>query len=864
MISPSNIGNTKVPPGQDQRNNQEPWATTTNGTNGTAAAGEFNVVQPLKRNTEEPIKVAVRLRPQIDPISSMNMDKQQKVHEDKRAWNIERGTVGLETLISQKGHHGHGKNKSVSTSQIDGETVFSFTNVFDESTKTPTVYKSVCRQLGKDVLKGKHATIIVVGEDGSGKSFTLQGDASSSSPLGSPTRNDGGQAGVIQLAIADLFRAMKRKSEGGPTEHEFRVKVSYLEIFDDGQQMKDLLCNVDGDTSYMVEDGESTIVKHIVADTSEDVLDLLSHGNFQKKISQTVSTVFRLTVESIELLENTDPEENEKVCERYADFDFVDLAGSDSVDVSIDQNLISTSPNLSQIMHLKDSEIALLACVSPTKASIEEAKGTFQLAFKAQTVSTLPVLNEAINDLDPSFLEGGEAEEQGSLGSEPEPLPPSEREEEEEEEGEGEGEGEEEEEPDDAAMQKDDQDLEGEEEEEDDDDDESEDEESEEDEEPDEDEPELILEDSKPDVPKVPEEDDISESEMRQNRIKELRQQRAAAEAKLREQQNGERLSPTQQHENRVSTDVDDTLPSPAADDVPANQEVAENNVKERSTAQPPSVSTEHFHLPESVNAESDDLAGLKANIDPNLSSIEPVSNVAASSSTPEKRLKKVPDARFDSPNNRTHATTITDDESFLSIRGGSQASTINNDATRAEVKRVRGDELSWDTMMIDASREEQVGRPINIPSDDEVQIGKDEPPQEVTVLLTSKSFDGGDHVSLMKELMVAQERIRFLEGQLEEADVLIEGTFRDLDRARRSVQDLSKRNAEMTYELSDKRRDYTKEDYETGEVIVESYWMLKAGVYLGLFSFIFFDSEYFLACAFFVWLILETNMTVQ
>ena len=66
MISPSNItGNTKVPPGQDRRNNQESWAVTNNGNNnnGTTAAaaavssaGEFNVVQPLKRSTEEPIK----------------------------------------------------------------------------------------------------------------------------------------------------------------------------------------------------------------------------------------------------------------------------------------------------------------------------------------------------------------------------------------------------------------------------------------------------------------------------------------------------------------------------------------------------------------------------------------------------------------------------------------------------------------------------------------------------------------------------------------------------------------------------------------------------------------------------------------
>lgn len=803
--------------------------------------------------------VAVRLRPHVDAVDS---GKIPLSHQDKRAWNIERGTVGAETIISMKAggghnHHHHNQPSSSSSSSktkngvdgqdtVDGETTFSFLslNVFDEQTKTPTVYKSVCRQLGKDVLKGKHATIVVVGEDGSGKTYTLQGDASSSSPLGSLTRNDGGQAGVIQLAVADLFRAMKRISSGD-TEHEFRVKVSYLEIFNDGQEMKDLLWDVEGDTSYMVEDDDSTIVKHIIADSGEDVLDLLSHGNFQKKISQTVSTVFRLTVESIELLDGIDEDGLEKVCERYADFDFVDLAGSDSIDVSTEQNLMSTSPKLSQIIHLHDSEIALLACISPTKAFVKQAQRTLQLAFKAQAVTTVPTLNEAINDLDQSYLEGDEAG--GSLGSEPQELPNEI----------------DDEEPDDEAA-------------------ESESDESD-DEEPadDEDEAEAEGDDNQFDNDQTEEDggeaarDDVEATEDEDEAEANDMQEEVDEDGAMLDDVRPDSLASQEQHASMVKVGGHEVYPSlaehnkfePTAARATEWNEVKQTlplkTKKEPLTEKHSEDLTDSFHHSESVGMEPGDVAAQKSNTDLHLTCIEPVSN-SASSSTPKRKMKTPhSQGETDSPNNRTYATPITDDDSNISIQGGSEASTINNETAGVGLERDRSDSVSWDTMMLSASRPENVGLPIQASSRDEVQSGEDGPPHEVTILSLSKTYDGNDHVSLMKELMMAQERIRFLEGQLEQADDLIEGTLRDLDRARRSVHDLTKRNADMTWDLKDKRRDFTKEDYETGEVIVESYWMLKAGVYLGLFAFVFFDSEYFLACAFFVWLVLETNMTV-
>jgi Kinesin motor domain len=703
--------------------------------------------------------VAIRLRPQSE--DGGNGEKRNRIHEDKRAWNIERGAIGGETLVSQKGH----------ARKVDGKTMFSFQNVFDEETKTPTVYKSVCRQLGRNVVKGKHATIIAYGQSGSGKTYTLQGEASSSSSsssaMSSPNTNDGGQAGIIQLAVADLFRSIKRKST---EEHEFRVKVSYLEIYQDGEKMKDLFWDVEGETACMTDDDNdqaTTNVKHIIVSSSEEVLDLLSHGNFQKKLSETVSTIFRLTVESIELLssnnyvdETNATENTEKVIERLADFDFVDLAASDSLHVSSEENLVLTSPMLSQILHLQDSEIALLACASSSKAFVREAKETFQLAFKAQTVMTTPTLNELINDLEPSFVEGDIAEESIASASESE-----------------------------------------------------------------------MPDDDMPDAPK--------------------------------------------QHESMVSMDVDEVFPSLAVaeshgrsdHDAAAHYDADKaNEPQTKSTMHRcmkketnPADSTDLFHLSESVNMESDDLEGLKSEIALHLSSVDRIDSIVSAVVSPPKKDRY---SRFDSPNNRTYVTSSTDDESFSnSVRGGSQASTIDNFAARVNFEQDRSESLSWDTMMLNAARQEHVGRPIQSPAQNQDR-GDDYPPEEVTVLCTPTHFHRSDKVCLAKELMEAQDRIRFLEGKLEKADDLIEATFRDLDRARRTVQDLSQRNVEMTWRVKDKRRDYTKEDYETGEVIVESYWMLKAGVYVGLFAFVFFETEYFLACVFFVWLILETNMT--
>jgi len=66
-----------------------------------------------------------------------------------------------------------------------------------------------------------------------------------------------------------------------------------------------------------------------------------------------------------------------------------------------------------------------------------------------------------------------------------------------------------------------------------------------------------------------------------------------------------------------------------------------------------------------------------------------------------------------------------------------------------------------------------------------------------------------------------------------------------------------------MKVELNKKGREDTKKNYEKGEIIVEQYWILRASLYGSLFFFLSGSQEYFLATAFFVWLALETNVTV-
>lgn len=93
-------------------------------------------------------------------------------------------------------------------------------NVFAANDDNARVYDASAKRLVRRVMEGYHGTVFAYGMTGTGKTFSMQGTASS--------------PGVIPLAITDIFSYIRE------TPHrEFLLRVSYLEIYN--EKIHDLL-----------------------------------------------------------------------------------------------------------------------------------------------------------------------------------------------------------------------------------------------------------------------------------------------------------------------------------------------------------------------------------------------------------------------------------------------------------------------------------------------------------------------------------------------------------------------------------------------------------------------------------------------
>ncbi|KAB8256482.1 kinesin motor domain-containing protein [Aspergillus pseudonomiae] len=95
-----------------------------------------------------------------------------------------------------------------------------YDNVFSPNEHNAKVYDSAAKRLVRRVMEGYHGTVFAYGMTGTGKTFSMQGTATS--------------PGVIPLAITDIFSFIRE------TPHrEFLLRVSYLEIYN--EKIHDLL-----------------------------------------------------------------------------------------------------------------------------------------------------------------------------------------------------------------------------------------------------------------------------------------------------------------------------------------------------------------------------------------------------------------------------------------------------------------------------------------------------------------------------------------------------------------------------------------------------------------------------------------------
>lgn len=98
--------------------------------------------------------------------------------------------------------------------------VYSADNVFATHEDNSKVYDHIAKRLVRRVMEGYHGTVFAYGMTGTGKTFSMQGTASS--------------PGVIPLAITDIFSYIRETPS-----REFLLRVSYLEIYN--EKIHDLL-----------------------------------------------------------------------------------------------------------------------------------------------------------------------------------------------------------------------------------------------------------------------------------------------------------------------------------------------------------------------------------------------------------------------------------------------------------------------------------------------------------------------------------------------------------------------------------------------------------------------------------------------
>lgn len=95
-----------------------------------------------------------------------------------------------------------------------------YDNVFTTHDDNYRVYDHLAKRLVRRVMEGYHGTVFAYGMTGTGKTFSMQGTASS--------------PGVIPLAITDIFSYIRETPS-----REFLLRVSYLEIYN--ERIHDLL-----------------------------------------------------------------------------------------------------------------------------------------------------------------------------------------------------------------------------------------------------------------------------------------------------------------------------------------------------------------------------------------------------------------------------------------------------------------------------------------------------------------------------------------------------------------------------------------------------------------------------------------------
>ncbi|KAL4933599.1 putative kinesin family protein (KipA) [Aspergillus undulatus] len=151
-----------------------------------------------------------------------------------------------------------------------------YDNVFSAVENNARVYDSAAKRLVRRVMEGYHGTVFAYGMTGTGKTFSMQGTATS--------------PGVIPLAITDIFSFIRE------TPHrEFLLRVSYLEIYN--EKIHDLLSASMGPATAQQEEIKlredskrgvyATPLKEEIVQSPTQLLRVIARGDHARRTGST-------------------------------------------------------------------------------------------------------------------------------------------------------------------------------------------------------------------------------------------------------------------------------------------------------------------------------------------------------------------------------------------------------------------------------------------------------------------------------------------------------------------------------------------------------------------------------------------------
>lgn len=242
-------------------------------------------------------------------------------------------------------------------------------NVFTPEDQNAKVYETCAKRLVRRVMEGYHGTVFAYGMTGSGKTFSMQGTASS--------------PGVIPLAITDIFSFIRETPQ-----REFLLRVSYLEIYN--EKIYDLLSahngpgqTIQSEEIKLREDPRrgvyATPLKEEIVQSPTQLLRVIHRGDLARRTANTQynarssrsHAVVQVVVESRERQNGIGPVAQNKRGfvvpggVRVSTLSLIDLAGSERVaenkeqrfeGAHINKSLLTLGTVISRLSSNKDKE----------------------------------------------------------------------------------------------------------------------------------------------------------------------------------------------------------------------------------------------------------------------------------------------------------------------------------------------------------------------------------------------------------------------------------------------------------------------------------------------------------------------------